>query len=90
MPARDVFHDAVRNALIKDGWVITHDPYTFAYGVRNLFVDLGAEWPVAAEKNGKKIAVEIKGFGGTSEVRDLEVAVGQFLLYREMIAEQEP
>lgn len=45
---------------------------------------------MAAEKNGKKIAVEIKGFGGTSEVRDLEVAVGQFLLYREMIAEQEP
>ncbi|MFN7462557.1 MAG: element excision factor XisH family protein, partial [Pseudanabaena sp.] len=27
MPAKDVYHDAVKNALIKDGWVITADPY---------------------------------------------------------------
>ncbi len=26
MPARDIHHDAVRNALVKDGWAITHDP----------------------------------------------------------------
>ena len=53
-------------------------------------MDLGAEWPVAAEKEGRKIAVEIKSFGGASEVHDLEVAVGQFSLYREMIAMKEP
>lgn len=27
MPARDAFHDAVRHALEKDGWTITHDPF---------------------------------------------------------------
>jgi hypothetical protein len=90
MPARDAYHTAVRNALVSDGWKITHDPYTFAFGLRNLFVDLGAEWPLAAEKGGRKIAVEIKSFGGASEVRDLEIAVGQFTLYREMIALKEP
>ena len=90
MPAKDAYHDAVRNALVKDGWTITHDPYTFTFGLRNLFVDLGAEWPVAAEKGGRKIAVEIKSFSGASEVHDLEVAVGQFALYREMIALKEP
>lgn len=90
MPARDVFHDAIRNALIKDGWVVTHDPYTLTIGLRNLYVDLGAEWPMAAEKEGRKIAVEIKRFGGLSEVRDLELAIGQFTLYREMIAIKEP
>jgi hypothetical protein len=25
MPARDMYHDAVKNALIKDGWTITHN-----------------------------------------------------------------
>ncbi len=25
--ARDLIHDVVREALVKDGWTITHDPY---------------------------------------------------------------
>ena len=36
MPARDLFHDAVRNALIKDGWTITHDPFRLSWGGRDL------------------------------------------------------
>ena len=28
MMAKDVFHQQVKNALIKDGWKITHDPLT--------------------------------------------------------------
>jgi hypothetical protein len=32
MPARDLNHDIVRNALQKDGWTITHDPYVIDYG----------------------------------------------------------
>jgi hypothetical protein len=90
MSARDVYHQTVRNALSKDGWIITHDPYTFQIGFRNLFVDLGAEWPLAAEREGRKIAIEIKTFGGPSEVRDLEFATGQYLIYRELIAKKEP
>jgi hypothetical protein len=26
MPAKDIYHDTVKNALVKDGWTITHDP----------------------------------------------------------------
>ena len=26
MPVKDIYHDTVKNALIKDGWTITHDP----------------------------------------------------------------
>ena len=26
MPAKDLYHEAVKNALIKDGWTITADP----------------------------------------------------------------
>jgi XisH protein len=30
MPAKDTYHDAVKNALIKDGWSIFADPsFTF-------------------------------------------------------------
>jgi hypothetical protein len=32
MPARDKFHEAVKNALIKDGWQITADPLTIKFG----------------------------------------------------------
>ncbi|MGC1310537.1 MAG: element excision factor XisH family protein [Phormidesmis sp.] len=28
MSARDIFHNAVKAALQKDGWIITHDPLT--------------------------------------------------------------
>jgi hypothetical protein len=43
MPARDFYHDTVKNVLIKDGWTITHDPFPLRYGIRRLYADLGAE-----------------------------------------------
>jgi hypothetical protein len=90
MSRRDLYHNAVKQALIKDGWNITHDPYTVAYGVRHGFVDLGAERLFAAEKEGQKIAVEVKGFMGASTVADMEQALGQYLLYRSWMARMEP
>ncbi|MBM3241345.1 hypothetical protein FJZ31_34115 [Candidatus Poribacteria bacterium] len=61
MPQRDVFHDVVKIALIKDEWTITHAPFILPFGVHNLYIDLGAERAIiAAEKTGRKIAVEIK------------------------------
>lgn len=82
MPARDIYHDAVKNALIKDGWIITQDPLSLRIGKKDLFIDLGAEKLLAAEKGSDKIAVEIKSFVGSSEIRDLENALGQFVLYQ--------
>ena len=90
MPARDVYHDAVKAALIKDGWTITHDPYTMAFGQRAVFVDLGAERVLAAEKGHEKIAVEIKVFQGASDIRDLEIALGQYVFYRSLLTRFEP
>jgi hypothetical protein len=29
--AKDIIHDAVKSALIKDGWTITADPYYLKY-----------------------------------------------------------
>lgn len=90
MPARDLYHDVVKTALIADGWAITHDPLQLKIGKKDLFVDLGAERLLAADKGGRKIAVEVKSFLGESDVADLENALGQFILYREILAESEP
>lgn len=74
MPARDIYHDNVKNALTKDGWVITHDPLRLEWGGKDLFIDLGAEQLIAAQKAERKIAVEIKSFVGKSDIDDLEKA----------------
>jgi hypothetical protein len=90
MPARDIYHDHVKNALVKDGWLITHDPYPLKWGRKDLFIDLGAERLLAAEKSGQRIAVEIKSFVGDSEVDDLKNALGQYILYHDILIEIEP
>ena len=91
MPAQDIYHDAVIRALTADGWMITHDPLSLSYGGRDLYVDLGAErTTIAAERDGQKIAIEIKSFLGSSPVRDLEEAVGQYQIYRSVLTEIDP
>lgn len=90
MPAKDVYHNNVKNALVKAGWVITHDPYILTFGQRDVFVDLGAERLLAAEKGSEKIAVEVKSFQGASDIRDLEVAIGQYVFYRSLLIRFEP
>ena len=36
MPAKDIYHDAVKNALIHDNWLITHDPLHLKWGKRDM------------------------------------------------------
>jgi hypothetical protein len=90
MPARDLYHNNVRNALIKEKWVITDDPLVLKLGKKDLYVDLGATQLLAAEKAEQKIAVEIKSFLGRSDIDDLEKALGQYVLYQDILAELEP
>lgn len=89
MPAKDVYHNVVRTALEKDGWLITDDPFKLKCGTKDLYVDLGAEKLLAAQKGEKKIAVEIKSFLSPSPVTDLENALGQFILYYDILEEEE-
>jgi predicted RecB family endonuclease len=76
MAAKDVFHEAVRKGLEKEGWVITDDPLKLQVGGVEMYVDLGAEKIIAAEKDGKKIAVEIKSFIGPSNISEFHTAIG--------------
>lgn len=90
MPRKDKYHDNVRNALIKDGWIITHDQYLLSVGGHAMYVDLGAETPLAAERDGRKIAVEIKGFLAPSAMHDFHEAVGQYRNYLFALRRDEP
>jgi hypothetical protein len=80
--AKDLFHDAVKNALVKEQWLITADPLKIKIDGVKLEIDLAAEKVIAAEKAGRKIAVEIKSFLNTSAITDFHAALGQFLNYR--------
>ena len=89
MSRRDIYHQLVKEALIAEGWQITHDPYIFETDPQ-LATDLGAERVIGATRNNEKIAVEIKSFLAESQVSDLEKALGQYGLYRRLLQIQEP
>lgn len=80
--AKDLFHNAVKQALVKEQWVITADPLAIRIEGVKLEIDLAAEKVFAAEKLGRKIAVEIKSFLNPSTITDFHAALGQFLNYR--------
>ncbi len=90
MPKLDIYHNTVKRALEKDNWIITHDQFTLQIGKKRLFADLGAKYLVGAEKDHKKIVVEVNSFIRKSEVDDLEKAVGQFVVYQQIINKNEP
>jgi predicted RNA methylase len=60
------------------------------FGLSDVFIDLGAEKIIAAEKAGRIIAVEIKSFLNTSIITDFHLAVGQILNYRVALEQQDP
>lgn len=87
--AKDRFHNAVRTALEKEAWTIIADPYEVSVGDVDFEIDLAADM-LAAERNGDKIAVEIKSFIGRSNVSDFHTALGQFINYQLALEEFEP
>jgi len=90
MPARDIFHYAVKNALQKDGWTITHDPLFIRFDESKLYIDLAAEKLIAAEKDEQKIAVEVKSFMSDSPMSEFHLAVGKFINYHIALEEVKP
>ncbi len=90
MPRRDLYHGVVVEALEREGWTITDDPLHVSIGGTDLYVDLAAEMLLGAEKGGVRIAVEIKSFLGLSAVNDLQMAIGQYNVYRDVLSEVEP
>lgn len=85
--ARDKIHEAVKNALINDGWTITDDPLILLPEEDNIGIDLGAEKLLLAEKGVEKIAVEIKSFVQPSLMYEFHRAIGQYFDYESALIE---
>jgi XisH protein len=91
MSAKDIFHGVVKIALQKDGWQVTNDPLTISVGGVNLSIDLAAEKLIAAEREGQKIAVEVKSFlERSSAISEFHTALGQFINYRGALRRLQP
>lgn len=90
MPAIDLYHDAVKRALIKEGWNITHDPFHLRWGRKDMYVVLGAKRLLVAERAEQKIAVEVKSFISDSEMQAFRDAIGQFAIYRSVLRRTNP
>jgi hypothetical protein len=81
----------VRRALEEEGWVITHDPYSLHHRKEGgLQTDLGAEKIITAEKESSRIAVEVKSFVHISIMHDFLLAVGQYYVYKKILAKNDP
>lgn len=84
--ARDIFHEIVKEALIKDDWFITDDPLTLLSRAEGgISTDLGAEKIIVAEKGLTKIAVEVKSFLNPSLIHEFLKANGQYTGYNIVI-----
>lgn len=89
--ARDLFHHIVKEALIKDGWTITHDPYPLhSRKEGGLSTDIGAEKVILAENNLNKIAVEVKSFVHMSILHEFLKASGQYHSYSKIMNKNDP
>ena len=88
--ARDLFHQNVREALIKEGWNITDDPLRVPIDGSHLEIDLAAEMVFGAERGNEKIAVEVKSFLSKSFMNNFHEAMGQYLDYRSALEDFDP
>jgi hypothetical protein len=84
LPALDYYHNTVKRALVKDGWIIVDDSVKVEIGRRRLWIDLMARHLSRDET----ILIEVKGFEKSpSLIGELAQAAGQYLIYQEALAE---
>ena len=88
MPSYDQCHEQVMRALQKDGWLVDKQQVRVTVGRRNVFVDLRA----TRSSNGSRqqvLLIEIKCFSDPQTIlHELYTAIGQYILYRAMLAER--
>ena len=89
MPAEDIIHRPVKNALVKEGWQITAEPFNLVIEGQYLYADIGAE-RVTEDGVVQAIVVEVKGFRQRSLMNALEEAWGQYSLYQQALHETHP
>jgi hypothetical protein len=90
MPALDKYHHAVKHALEREGWLVTAENTALEFGGVKMFIDIRAETLLIAERDQRKIAVEVKSFLEHSTLSAFQDAVGQYLSYLVALESKEP
>jgi hypothetical protein len=62
MPAKDLYHEAVKNALIKDGWTITADPFPLNMKMLNCIQTWRSRNFFPKNKDNVKLSLKLKAF----------------------------
>ena len=88
--ARDRLHNNLKEALLKEGWNITHDPLRVPIDGTYLEVDMAGEIIIGAERSGEKIAIEVKSFLKKSFMANFHEAMGQYLDYKSALEDFDP
>lgn len=90
MAKDDLYYTNAKEALQKDGWTITDDPYFVRLHNINFKMDLGAERIIFnVENQREKIAVEVKSFLGPSFMNNFHNAIGQYRNYSTVLSNVE-
>ncbi len=86
MPALDVCHPQVVRALEKTGWSVKPEPYVLPIDRRHrVYIDIEAQHPAQAGI----MVIEVKCFQDQSqETADLYGAIGQYLIYRNLLTQR--
>lgn len=88
MARRDVIHDTVKAAMIKDGWQITADPYRIVFRDATLEADMKADKLIAATRQNRSIIIEVKSFLQRSFIHEFLAACGQYQAYTFLLEEK--
>jgi XisH protein len=84
MPVQDSCQPQVIAALQKDGWTITDQQIAFKRPDLYVFIDL------EAKKEDEGAYIEVKCFPGANDTNEFYAAIGQYFVYREVLAIEAP
>ncbi len=85
--AFDVCHEQIVHALEKEGWRVTKQQAKLNTTLRQIFVDIFAERGINGSRQ-QILLVEVKCFPDReSTTQELYISIGQYLIYRAVIAE---
>jgi len=88
MSRTDFYHNHVRDALIKAGWVVVKQFFGAPLAYTRVEMDLLME---KVEEDGSKtrVVIEVKNFRDENAyVSELQKSIGQYLLYRDILEYQ--
>ena len=84
MPTEDVCHPQVVVALSKEGWTITGQQIYILKGRHAIFID------IEAIKQTQQAFIEVKCFPENNISTEFYIALGQYLVYRQILSTQKP